>query len=979
MPQSQILPEQISGKWIWLNGPEQAGGAHVFFRRNLPLYETPGLAELWVAAHAYYQVFVNGRFCASGPTPHPRAERAAYAKHVDISHLLEVGTNHIAVHVFNPHLPLAGMCQAPDGLWLQLDIDGEPTLWTDEKWLCHRAICFPDTGLRVSSVDVFCEHLDFRLYPFDWSTREKWGPTSPDGQGTVQGMDPASNLNRTAWQTPNIMYAPDFQFGALDSDNSVQRILDSNPYTAIADIGTYQQRKEALWISYGAAPGRQRAGVYAAETYVYCPPGDQQVGYCICDEPYRLYINDVLISEQAVPPPPIRCSSRRVAIEPLRPQDLVNQEFEAVLKPGWNHIVIAQETLTENSGILILWPDLPVGALAVYQKPDFNSMPGWSVTGPLRTPLSLFHPGFPFDQLTKTNFNPGETWPQDISAFYLSCVYEPSPGKPASALNLPYKMKEKDYLIFDFGQTILAYPCLKAIGNDGDIIDVICGEHYLNDEVIAYENRQRRNTSTLTFATGYPCEWISSVPKGFRYIMVVARRVKQRITLVQLGSWMSAIEPLSQGSFDSPDKTLNAIWQVGCNTLATTIQGVYIDSPTKDQTQCIPDAMIQSWAGYYAYGIADQAAQALESFAHTQLETGEFNALSPSGLFQAVPDYSLLWPVWLYRHIMYTGDTAFLKKMMPVLANLLAYYDRMAEYPDGPLGDMHDYLGTYCFLDHGVIDREGICTGLNAIYCRALFCASWLAAQAELPDQAQIYKHRVAKVSQEIHELTWVPDDGLYADGFHDGAVSPYKSWQSNVLAIYGGIAQPEQYETIWQHFFSADEPYELFSAGEANNPYFKHFLLEAAFALGKNAWAMRLIKHYWGKMVEAGATTWWELFDPDNPASKLRMCSKCHGYGVSPNVFLISELVGIRPAAPGMRMVFFNPMPLAVPWVKAGIPTPHGHINVEWQMRADGVFEAAISATYPLEVIPILNPKIAETAILSVSEKVAILAQDES
>ena len=171
MPQSQILPEQISGKWIWLNGPEQAGGAHVFFRRNLPLYETPGLAELWVAAHAYYQVFVNGRFCASGPTPHPRAERAAYAKHVDISHLLEVGTNHIAVHVFNPHLPLAGMCQAPDGLWLQLDIDGEPTLWTDEKWLCHRAICFPDTGLRVSSVDVFCEHLDFRLYPFDWSTR----------------------------------------------------------------------------------------------------------------------------------------------------------------------------------------------------------------------------------------------------------------------------------------------------------------------------------------------------------------------------------------------------------------------------------------------------------------------------------------------------------------------------------------------------------------------------------------------------------------------------------------------------------------------------------------------------------------------------------------------------------------------------------------------------------------------------------------
>ena len=91
-----------------------------------------------------------------------------------------------------------------------------------------------------------------------------------------------------------------------------------------------------------------------------------------------------------------------------------------------------------------------------------------------------------------------------------------------------------------------------------------------------------------------------------------------------------------------------------------------------------------------------------------------------------MPDFSLNWPVWLHRHILHTGDLTFLKKMLPTLQNLLYYYDQLAGGHDAPLGDLHEYLGTYCFLDHGPIDREGIVTGLNALYCRALLSA-WLA------------------------------------------------------------------------------------------------------------------------------------------------------------------------------------------------------------------------------------------------------------
>ncbi len=232
-------------------------------------------------------------------------------------------------------------------------------------------------------------------------------------------------------------------------------------------------------------------------------------------------------------------------------------------------------------------------------------------------------------------------------------------------------------------------------------------------------------------------------------------------------------------------------------------------------------------------------------------------------------------------------------------------------------------------------------------------------------------------MAAQVRSLCWNETEGLFADSFRDGVQSPFHSWQTNVLAVYGGIAEPSQYQGIWDRFFLNDVPLEQFAGGEYNNPYFKYYLLEAAFALGKNNWALRLIHYYWGRMAKAGATSCWELFDPDNPSLEKRVCSKCCGYGTSPNGFLINELVGIRPAEPGMYMVYFNPMPGDVTWVKAHIPTPNGFIAVDWNLRADGVFAASISANYPLEVIPILNPNIAESAIITVSEKVSVLAQE--
>ena len=166
-------------------------------------------------------------------------------------------------------------------------------------------------------------------------------------------------------------------------------------------------------------------------------------------------------------------------------------------------------------------------------------------------------------------------------------------------------------------------------------------------------------------------------------------------------------------------------------------------------------------------------------------------------------------------------------------------------------------------------------------------------------------------------------------------------------------------------------------SGGEFNNPYFKYYILETAFALGKSAWALSLIHYYWGEMAKAGAKTWWEMFDPQLPDQKNRICGKCQGYGVSPNSFIMSELVGIRPAEPGMKMVYFNPMPGDVSWVKASIPTPQGTIKVYWNLDESGLFKVTINANYLLEVVPVMAPGIAKSCVFNVNDKVSIMAPE--
>ncbi len=959
MKAESMLPNSIEGKWIWSSTRERHDRDALLLKRDFSLFEMPGVAELWVGTHCFFKVFVNGRLAIMGPTPHPGGGKNAYAVKVDITHLVEVGVNTITVFAHIENTALARIKRNIEGIWLQVDVDDKPIVWSDSEWLAKRSRAFVDTGLRTAPCDVYVENTDLRLF---------------DGKSIACQINELENRNE--WHPVDSVKDVSLENGMLVGYDVIQSLSEPTRPTMMTCRGFCKQEREVTNISFAGAIARKgELGTYAAISYVYMPMPQKNVGVVICDEPYMLFVNNRKVKEQAVPKLQVRAGFSAYDFHELAPHELEEQSCEIQLAQGWNRLVLVQHCASYSSGALIVWPELAPTTLKLTEKTAIDSPEGWSIVGALQAPMSMIYPSFPFEELIKTRYEFDERYVTDISAYYLACSFATTEneGEP----QLPITLENKEYAIFDFDKTQYAFPHLTIKGSEGDVVDLVFGELCQNGEVIAYEIGVRRNSSTITLAEG-DNDWMSATYRGFRYVMVICRNVKSKVEIKAVDFMQMQAEHKNPGSFMCSSPILDNVWNIGVRTLETTMRSVYIDSPTKDQAQSLPDAMIQSWAGYCVYGEYEQAGRAIEAFAQSQLETGEINAISPSGVFQALPDYSLCWPVWLHRHYQYTGDDDLLMKMMPTLKKLMFYYNEIATEPDGPLGDLRDYLGLHPFIDYGDMERGGISTALNAFYCRALLSASVLSTQAGMEDFAELYRTRATSVAHKVWVLNWNDEAGMFADSNKRGRQSTKCSWQSSLLAIYGGIAKPQHYERIWNKLFTVDAPLEKHSKGEYNNPYFKYYILETAFALGKSPWALSLIHYYWGAMAKAGAKTWWEMFDPQSPDQQNRICGKCQGYGVSPNSFIISELVGIRPAEPGMRMVYFNPMPGDVSWVKASIPTPQGTIKVYWNLDDSGLFKVTINANYVLEVVPVMAPGIAKSCVFNVNDKVSILTPEQ-
>lgn len=79
-------------------------------------------------------------------------------------------------------------------------------------------------------------------------------------------------------------------------------------------------------------------------------------------------------------------------------------------------------------------------------------------------------------------------------------------------------------------------------------------------------------------------------------------------------------------------------------------------------------------------------------------------------------------------------------------------------------------------------------------------------------------------------------------------------------------------------------------------SPYMNHHFVEALFMCGKKKEAIDYMKYYWGGMISLGADTFWELYNPENPAESPYgssiVNSYCHAWSCTPTYLIRKYLV---------------------------------------------------------------------------------------
>ena len=78
--------------------------------------------------------------------------------------------------------------------------------------------------------------------------------------------------------------------------------------------------------------------------------------------------------------------------------------------------------------------------------------------------------------------------------------------------------------------------------------------------------------------------------------------------------------------------------------------------------------------------------------------------------------------------------------------------------------------------------------------------------------------------------------------------------------------------------------------------PYMHHYCVMALLRAGLREEAERHLRGYWGGMLDAGADTFWECFDPLGPQSSpyggVIVNSRCHAWSCTPAYIIEKHLL---------------------------------------------------------------------------------------
>ena len=454
------------------------------------------------------------------------------------------------------------------------------------------------------------------------------------------------------------------------------------------------------------------------------------------------------------------------------------------------------------------------------------------------------------------------------------------------------RLKKGDRLVLDFGDHQVGYLSLQ-LGVRGSHADapVWLRFHFAEYAAELFEDP--------TAYHGWICSsWVQTeqvhvdvlpsvikLPRryAFRYVSIEVLDISSKFDLTIEGALCRAVSSADDRvlvPYQAPDEMSRKLDATACRTLHNCMQTVFEDGPKRDRRLWMGDLRIQARVNYETYRQNDLVKECLYLFAALPAENGQVAAClflepEPEADDTVMLDYSLFFPAALLDYYKATGDRETLQELWPTALSQL--YLAEARLTERDLIPDEDRMG-WCFVDWNLaLNKQGAAHG---IFLYALRCGVETAGILGLEAEAQRLQELYETCRKAANTLLWDEESACYVSG-KDRQISV----ATQVWMVLGGALEGKAAADLLKR--TASNP----AAVSMVSPYMMHNYIDALIAAGETEPAMQQMTAYWGGMLEAGADTFWELYNPDNPEESpyggTIVNSYCHAWSCGPAYFL--------------------------------------------------------------------------------------------
>lgn len=466
----------------------------------------------------------------------------------------------------------------------------------------------------------------------------------------------------------------------------------------------------------------------------------------------------------------------------------------------------------------------------------------------------------------------------------------PITAKTVKALN--------DGILFDFGRAVNGSVVLNFNCNHPITLCYGESETEAKDVEMCYY-KQDGVTATTTVRK-----------RAFRYIFVPDSQVGD----VEITAMHEYLPKDNISVFQSNNKLINQIWNVSTETLNLCSDLFFIDGIKRDRWIWAGDAYQANFMNQY-------------SFFNEDLDKRTLLALRGQNDIKqhidTIVDYSMLWVIGVLNHYQMTGDKEFLKIIYPKLESMVQYFIAQTN----ELGFIYGRENDWIFVDWSEIDKEGTVAAEQLLLLETY--KTILACGRVLDKTVDTYQAKYDQLLTNVMKYFWDDGKGAFIDSYESGR--RHVTRHANIFAILFDVVDADKQQLILNNVLLNDEITQL------TTPYFKFFEQDALCKLGQQQRVYQVLLDYWGGMLDRGAVTFWEEFDPKQHGKEMYAMygdrygkSLCHAWGASPIYLLGRHFLGLRPTKPGYETFEVTPHLAAFDDLHAVMPVKGGTVTFD-------------------------------------------------